>query len=48
MVGEPTAWRLLSVHNLAYVFALVAEARAAVMAGTLEAVRRRTAATWGA
>jgi queuine tRNA-ribosyltransferase len=47
-VGEPTAWRLLSIHNLSYVIGLVAEARAAVADGNLAALRRRTADLWGA
>ena len=33
MVGEPTAWRLLSIHNLAFVLGLMAEARTAIAGG---------------
>ncbi len=47
-VGEPTAWRLLSVHNLAYVLGLMAEARAAIAEGRFAALRTRTSALWGA
>jgi queuine tRNA-ribosyltransferase len=46
MVGEPTAWRLLSIHNLAVVFALMTEARAAIAEGRFEALRTRTAEAW--
>jgi len=47
-VGEPTAWRLLSIHNLTYVLGLMDEARAAIASGTLEGLRARTTAVWGA
>jgi queuine tRNA-ribosyltransferase len=46
-VGEPTAWRLLTIHNLAFVLGLMAEARAAITAGTFDALRVRTAQVWG-
>jgi queuine tRNA-ribosyltransferase len=46
-VGEPTAWRLLSVHNLAFMVSLLAEARGAIAAGTFAALRSRTVDTWG-
>jgi queuine tRNA-ribosyltransferase len=46
-VGEPTVVRLLSIHNLAFVFGLMDEARAAIAAGTLDGLRTRTTATWG-
>jgi queuine tRNA-ribosyltransferase len=45
-VGEPTVWRLCSIHNLTYVLALMAEARAAIASGTLDALVTRTRATW--
>ena len=38
-VGEPTAWRLLSLHNLAFVLGLMDEARAAIAEGRLDALR---------
>ena len=48
LVGEPTAWRLLSLHNLAFVLGLMARARAAIAEGTLDQLRARTSAAWGA
>jgi queuine tRNA-ribosyltransferase len=45
-VAEPTAPRLLTVHNVAWTLALVARARAAIGAGTLAAVRREVSAVW--
>jgi queuine tRNA-ribosyltransferase len=45
-VGEPTAGRLLTLHNLAWLLALVDQARAAVIAGRLEELRSAVAATW--
>jgi queuine tRNA-ribosyltransferase len=45
-VGEPTAWRLLSIHNLAFVAGLMREARAAIAEGSFDALRSRTAAVW--
>jgi len=46
LVGEPTAWRLLSIHNLAFVLGLMTEARSAIAGGRLEALRTRTAEVW--
>jgi len=46
LVGEPGAARLLTIHNLAWTFALVARLREAVAAGTLARVRAELAATW--
>jgi queuine tRNA-ribosyltransferase len=46
-VGEPTAWRLLSLHNLAFVLGLMDEARAAIAEGRLDALRSATAEVWG-
>ncbi len=46
-VGEPTAWRLLSLHNLAQVLGLMAEARLAIATGQFDRLRRRTADLWG-
>ncbi len=45
-VGEPTAWRLLSLHNLAYVLDLMNQARDAISHGELDALRARTADRW--
>ncbi len=47
-VGEPTAWRLLSIHNLSFVVGLMREARVAIEAGTFDALRTRTAEIWSA
>ncbi|HEV2360682.1 MAG TPA: tRNA-guanine transglycosylase, partial [Acidimicrobiales bacterium] len=46
MVGEPTALRLLTWHNLTYVLALVGHARDAIASGTLEAFRRDVRSIW--
>jgi len=46
-VGEPTASRLVSLHNVAWTLALMGRARAAIVAGTFDAVRRDVLATWG-
>ena len=46
-VDEPTAPRLLTIHNLWWTLNLVAEVRAAVEAGTMDAVRSRIAAVYG-
>jgi queuine tRNA-ribosyltransferase len=48
VVGEPTAWRLLSIHNLAYLIGLVHRARMAIVDGTLSSLRRDIAEIWGA
>ncbi|MDQ1438747.1 MAG: queuine tRNA-ribosyltransferase [Acidimicrobiaceae bacterium] len=45
-VAEPTAPRLLTLHNVAWTLALVAEARVAIGAGTLDRLRRDLAAVW--
>jgi len=47
-VGEPTAWRLLSIHNLAFIFGLMAEARTAIAEGRFDALRSSTAEVWNA
>ena len=46
-VGEPTAARLVSVHNIAWTLQLMAEMRAAIADGTFEGLRRRILAVWG-
>jgi queuine tRNA-ribosyltransferase len=46
MVSEPSGPRLLTWHNLAWQFALMAEIRAAIASGTLVAMRSRLAAVW--
>lgn len=45
-VGEPTAWRLLSLHNLSFVLAFMDQIRDAVATGTLARLRERTAEVW--
>jgi queuine tRNA-ribosyltransferase len=42
-VGEPTALRLLTWHNLAWTLALIHRVRAAISDGTLDSVRREVA-----
>jgi queuine tRNA-ribosyltransferase len=46
-VGEPTASRLVSVHNVAWTLALLAEMRAAIVAGTFQDLRCRIMSVWG-
>ncbi|WP_428118870.1 tRNA guanosine(34) transglycosylase Tgt [Candidatus Poriferisodalis sp.] len=45
-VNEPTAARILTLHNIAYLVSLVAEARAAVTAGSFETFRRQVNEVW--
>ena len=46
-VGEPTANRLLSIHNVAWTIQLMARMRAAIADGTFDALRREVLAVWG-
>ncbi len=46
-VGEPTSWRLLSIHNLAALGDLMAQARAAIASGRLAKLREEVSAVWG-
>lgn len=46
-VGEPTAARLLTWHNVAWTLALVERVREAIGAGTFDAVRAEVLAVWG-
>ncbi|MBU3689007.1 MAG: tRNA guanosine(34) transglycosylase Tgt [Acidimicrobiales bacterium mtb01] len=46
-VNEPTASRLVSLHNIAWTFDLMNRARAAIEAGTFEDLRRSVLTTWG-
>ncbi|HLH45851.1 MAG TPA: tRNA guanosine(34) transglycosylase Tgt [Acidimicrobiales bacterium] len=48
VVGEPTGGRLLTYHNLHWLLGFVRSVRAAVVDGTLDALRCRVADTWGA
>ena len=47
VVGETTAWRLVSIHNLAFVLGLMAEARSAIVEGRFAQLRAAVAAVWG-
>jgi queuine tRNA-ribosyltransferase len=47
-VSEPTAPRLLTLHNVAWTFAFVDRIRAGIVAGTLDALRAEVAAVWDA
>ena len=46
-VDEPSAARLLTLHNVAWLLGLMDEAQAAIEAGTLDQLRRRVAQAWG-
>jgi queuine tRNA-ribosyltransferase len=46
-VGEPTAWRLVSIHNLSFVLRLMAETRAAIVEGEFAALRASISQAWG-
>jgi queuine tRNA-ribosyltransferase len=46
VVGEPTAGRLLSLHNLAWLLQLVERAGQAIRGGSLTRLRTETAAIW--
>jgi queuine tRNA-ribosyltransferase len=46
-VGEPTAWRLLSIHNLAYVVDLMSRARTAIAEGRFSQLQSDIGAVWG-
>ena len=45
-VGEPTALRLLTWHNLAWTLDLIRRARAAIEAGTIADLQREVATVW--
>jgi queuine tRNA-ribosyltransferase len=47
VVGEPTAWRLLTIHNLAFVLDLMSRARTAIAEGRFDRFRAATAEVWG-
>lgn len=46
-VGEPTASRLLSIHNVAWTAALMASMRSAIAAGSFAELRRSVLDVWG-
>jgi queuine tRNA-ribosyltransferase len=45
-VGEPTARRLATIHNVHWILDLVGRARAAIVAGTFERLRIEVAQVW--
>jgi queuine tRNA-ribosyltransferase len=45
-VGEPTASRLVSLHNISWTLQLMARMRAHIEAGTFDALRREMVAVW--
>ena len=47
IVGEPSAGRLVSLHNLAWLSQLVLEARRAVLEGRFAQLARAVAEVWG-
>jgi queuine tRNA-ribosyltransferase len=46
-VHEVTAMRILTLHNLSWLFALVARMRSAITAGTFASLRREVLEVWG-
>jgi queuine tRNA-ribosyltransferase len=46
-VGEPTAARLISLHNIAWTLQLMADAREAIIGGTFQQLRSTTLSVWG-
>ena len=45
--SEPTASRLVSYHNIAWTFALMAEMRESIRNGTFQEMRQRVMGVWG-
>jgi queuine tRNA-ribosyltransferase len=45
-VGEPTAARLVSIHNVAWTIALMTQMREAIAQGTFDALRRKVLEVW--
>ena len=45
-VGEPTASRLVSLHNISWTLQLMARMRATIEAGTFDSLRREVLAVW--
>lgn len=46
-VGEPTAARLMSIHNVAWTLQLMDRIRDAIAAGTFDRLRRQVLDVWG-
>jgi queuine tRNA-ribosyltransferase len=47
-VGEPTASRLVSIHNVAWTISLMDHMRRSIIDGTFAQLRRDILAVWGA
>jgi queuine tRNA-ribosyltransferase len=45
-VGEPTAARLVSLHNVSWTILLMAEMRQRIIEGTFDALRTEILAAW--
>ncbi|MEY2426802.1 MAG: queuine tRNA-ribosyltransferase, partial [Actinomycetota bacterium] len=45
-VGEPSAARLLTIHNLAWLLGLMGQTRDAICAGTFDALRAEVVDIW--
>ena len=45
-VGEPTASRLVSIHNVAWTLDLMARCRSAIESGSFDALRRDVTDVW--
>jgi queuine tRNA-ribosyltransferase len=46
-VGEPTASRLVSLHNISWTLQFMGQMRSAIAAGTLHQLRRDVLSIWG-
>ncbi|MDO8362851.1 MAG: tRNA guanosine(34) transglycosylase Tgt [Actinomycetota bacterium] len=46
-VGEPTASRLMSLHNIAWTLQLMQRMRASIVAGSFDELRREVLSVWG-
>jgi queuine tRNA-ribosyltransferase len=46
LTGEPTAPRLLTVHNMAWILGLVQRMREAIVSGTFDVLRKEILAVW--
>ena len=46
-VGEPTAARLMSLHNIAWTLQLMDSMRSAIADGTFDQLRRAVLDVWG-
>ena len=46
-LGEPTAARLLTIHNVAWLSRLVVDLRSAIAEGRFDAARRAVLDVWG-